>query len=170
MMTRAAALLALFFATGCSEPARPEGPVASAEFGVFWATQIQERDEIAFCLDRGKQRQGIRIDFRRPLAEPLDVSWELDMPGNTRRARDAKGRRGAGRVVKTGQAEARAGQERLEIELPFSPGDPLGTWNLRVTVAGEVVIDRPFLVYDADARRRARREHEKAEREARRRK
>jgi hypothetical protein len=92
------------------------------------------------------------------------------MPGNTRRARDAKGRRGAGRVVKTGQSEARAGQQRLEIELPFAPGDPLGTWNLRVTVAGEVVIDRPFLVYDPDARRRAEREHAKAEREARRRK
>jgi hypothetical protein len=155
---------------GCSEPSRPRGLVEQAEFGVFFATQVQERDEIPFCLDRAKQRQGIRIDFHRPLERPVIVSWELDMPGTTRRVLDARGRRGGGRLVKTGQTEARTGQERVEIELPFSPGDPLGTWNVKVLVAGEIAIDRPFLVYDAEARRSAKRQHEKAEREARRRK
>ena len=37
----------------------------------------------------------------------------------------------------------------------LEPGDPLGTWNIRVRLNAESVIDRPFLLYDADARQRA---------------
>lgn len=159
-MRRTAIWLSLAIAlSGCaSEPSPEPGLVASAEFGIFYGGQVQERDELPFSLDRGVQRQGIRIDFRAPLDRPVRVSWELDMPGTTRKVRDTRGRRGRGRVVKSGQAEARAGQERVEIELPFSPGDPLGTWNLRVQVEDQVVIDRPFLVYDPDTRPTRRRD------------
>jgi hypothetical protein len=40
--------------------------------------------------------------------------------------------------------------------LPFSPDDPLGLWNIRVLVGDQVVIDRPFVVYDAIERARRR--------------
>jgi hypothetical protein len=164
-MTKGALLVTLgLIASACAEANPSTGPVASAEFGIFFGGQIQERDEIPFCLDRGKQRQVLRIDFRRPLAAKARVSWELDMPAAERQARDLRGRRGPARVVKSGQTEARAGQDRLEIELPFSPGDALGTWNLRAWVADQVVVDRPFLVYDAAARRRDERRQREAKR------
>lgn len=158
--------LMLLVLGACSEDARPERLVQSAEFGIFWGGQVQERDEIPFSLDRSKQVQGVRIELSAPSKAPLEVTWELDMPGTTRRVRDAQGRRGKGRVVKTGRTEMRAGQVELDLELPFEPGDPLGTWNVRVTVAGETVVDRPFLVYDAAARKRAKREQREAERTA----
>lgn len=164
MMRRLSLALWLLLAAGCAGTEAPRGPVERAEFGVFFGGQVQERDEIPFSLDRGRQRVGVRIDLREPARAALPVRWELDMPGNTRQVRDTRGRRAQTRVVKTGHAEARAGQERLEIELPFSPGDPLGTWNVRVYVAEQIVVDRPFLVYDAPSRRRAEREGREAAR------
>ena len=152
MSARAVGLLMGLFVAGCAEAPRRQGPVASAEFGIFFGGQVQERDELPFNLDRARQSQGFRLQFHAPLAEPLPVAWELDMPG--------AGRRREGRVTKTGQAAARAGLSRLDQELPFEPGDPLGTWNVRVLVDGAPVIDRPFVVYDPAARRRARREAE----------
>jgi hypothetical protein len=174
-MKRRCALLAISLAltalaSGCLAPEPRRGLVERAEFGIFFGGQVQERDEIPFTLDRGKQRTGFRIEFHEPLSHPLDVSWELDMPGTTRRGSDPRGRRGMGRIVKTGVAPAPAGEKRLEIELPLSPGDPLGTWNVRVVIAEQIVIDRPFLVYDAAARRRAERAEQRDQREARRRK
>jgi hypothetical protein len=157
-------------ASGCDESKPRRGLVQRAEFGVFFGGQVQEREELPYSLDRAKQRTGLRIEFFEPLSEPVDVSWELDMPGTTRGVSDARGRRGMGRVVKTGVARAPSGEKRIEIELPLSPGDPLGTWNVRAVVAGEVVVDRPFLVYDASARRRTERAERRAERETRRQK
>ena len=57
-------------------------------------------------------------------------------------------------------AESVLWRERFDQLLPLDPGDPLGTWNIRVTFDERVVIDRPFLVYDAQARRRL--EHQDA--------
>jgi hypothetical protein len=163
----ALALALALAVTGCVESKPRRGLIERAEFGIFFGGQVQERDEIPFSLDRGKQRTGLSIDFFQPLAQPLEVSWELDMPGTTRRGSDPRGRRGMGRIVKTGVALAPAGEKRLEIELPFSAGDPLGTWNVKAVVGGQVVVDRPFLVYDAAARRRAESAHKQREREAR---
>jgi hypothetical protein len=151
---------------GCQLPQERAGTVASAEFGVFFGGQIQERDQIPFSVDRTRQRQGFRLEFAKPLAAAVTVKWELDMPGTTRAVRDVTGRRGAGRLVKLGQADARAGARTFDQELPFVPGDPLGTWNLRVTVGGELVIDRPFLVYEPVQRRRAQRERAEEEQKA----
>jgi hypothetical protein len=139
---------------------RPTGEklVQSAQFGVFYGGQVQERKEIPFELDRSKQEHGFRIDFTRPLARDLEVSWEINMPGSTRRVRDRRGRLGRGRLVKLGEAVVVAGRKRFDKLLPFEPGDPLGLWNIRVVVHEQVLIDRPFLVYDARARKRARRD------------
>ncbi len=76
------------------------------------------------------------------------IRWEIDRPAPKNR----------GRQVSLDQASARAGATRFEQEVPFAPGDPLGTWNIRVTAGGEAAIDRPVLIYDAPARKRASRE------------
>jgi hypothetical protein len=134
----------------CSEkPAKP-GRVSRAEFGIFFGGQVQERESIPFTVDRGKQLQGFRIEFREPLDRPAKLRWEIDRPRSKRR----------GRLVELGRADARVGLDRFDQELPFSPGDVLGTWNIRVLVDDQIVIDRPFEVYDRDARRRARAEAE----------
>lgn len=139
----------------CKEPARSSGLVAAAKFGVFYGGQVQQREQIPFQLDRAKQQHGIRIDFSAPLKHSVKVAWELDMPGSSKRVRDGQGRVGKGRLVKMEQATIPAGRQRFDRLLQFQPGDPLGTWNIRVLVEQEVVIDRPFLVYDAQARERA---------------
>jgi hypothetical protein len=141
-----AAVLGVGLALGCSRAKAPEGPVERAELGVFFGGQVQKRQEIPFTLDRTRQTQGFRITFREPLREPLEVRWEIDRPTT----------RGRGRAVELGDAQARVGQRILDQELVFEPGDALGTWNVRVFVAGRAVIDRPVLIYDAAARRRAR--------------
>jgi len=143
-------LAMLATATSCEPPAERQGPVRRAQLGLFFGGQVQERDEIPFTLDRSKQTQGFRIDFAAPLAAPLDIRWEIDRPKI----------RGNGRVAELGAGQARVGQERFDHELPFEPGHPLGTWNVRVIAGEQIVIDRPVLVYDARARRRALKDRE----------
>ena len=150
-LTRAAMALTLL---GCENKARPESLVRHAQFGVFLGGQVQEREQIPFEIDRARQVQGLRIDFVRPLPEPLKVSWEIDRPAPPRRAA-TKGRSEGARVVEIGEVEVQAGQTRFDKLLPFKPGDPLGTWNIRVVLGRELVMDRRFLVYDADERARA---------------
>jgi len=139
---------------GCEKRTPNPGLVAEAKFGVWFGGQIQEREEIPFELDQGKLRLGMRLDFARPLPREMVVRWELDMPGSSRRVRDRKGRIGKGRLVRIAEATVPAGRERFDQLVPFEPGDPLGTWNIRVTFDEHVVIDRAFLVFDEAARRR----------------
>ncbi len=146
-------VLALFGGLGgCSEHRAPKTLVSRAELGIFFGGQVQKRDEIPFSLDRAKQTQGFRIDFAEPLARPARVHWEIDRP-------NPKGR---GRAVELGEAEARPGAQRFDREIAFEPGDPLGTWNVRVLLDDELVIDRPVSIYDATARKRAVKEAESA--------
>jgi hypothetical protein len=65
---------------------------------------------------------------------------------------DSQGRRARSRKVQLGQARWRPGEAVFEQALPFLPGDPLGLWNIRVLVGSQVVMDRPFLVYDERSR------------------
>ncbi|MFO0568594.1 MAG: hypothetical protein U0263_23230 [Polyangiaceae bacterium] len=149
-MKRRAALFALLslVALGCSDRTPRKGPVKSAELGVFFGGQVQERNDIPFVLDPTQQSQGFRLLFWRPLTAATPVRWEIDRPGP----------RGRGRAVELGDAVARAGQEQFDQEIRLRPGDPLGTWNVRVWLADALVIDRSVSIYDADARRRARKE------------
>jgi hypothetical protein len=146
------ALLTLGLALGCRAP--NESPTASAEFGIFYGGQVQERDAIPFELNRAKQRIGFRVVFAAPLADATQVQWELSRPGK-RDARQLPVSRPDRRVTEFGSATLPAGEQRFEQELPLRPGDPLGLWNLRVVATDQVLIDRPFTVYDADERRRA---------------
>lgn len=80
------------------------------------------------------------------------------MPGSGQRVADSQGRKARRRKAKLGQARWRPGETVFEQVLPFSPGDPLGLWNIRVLVGSRVVLDRPFLVYDPEERERRLRE------------
>jgi hypothetical protein len=144
------ALLCLALAAGCRARAEP-APGAVAKFGVFFGGQVQERSELPFELDRARQIQGFRIDVDPPPAEALDVHWELSLP-SSKRAVDEQGRKVPARRTRSGQVSMRPGEPRLEQTLPFASDDPLGLWNIRVLLGDRVLIDRPFLVYDARAR------------------
>ncbi|MBN2193139.1 MAG: hypothetical protein JW751_10015 [Polyangiaceae bacterium] len=145
----ATAILALALEVACSRHEMRDdfpGPTARAEFGVYYGGQVQERERIPLEHDRTRQTQGVRLWFDGPLAKDIVVSWEIDMPGNTRGVRDVHGRVGRGRLQKLDEFRVPAGRSRFDQELVFRPSDPLGTWNIRVRVDGEIVIDRPFEV------------------------
>jgi len=149
MNARGGVALAALLVLGCGRRPAADGlpgPTARAEFGIFYGGQVQERDQIPLEPDRTRQRQGIRLDFDGPLPREVTVSWEIDMPGDTRGVRDARGRAGRGRLVKLDEARVPAGRTRFDQTIELLPDDPMGTWNIRVRVDGEIVIDRPFEV------------------------
>jgi hypothetical protein len=150
-------LLGLLAVAACdarSDAAARDG--VSAEFGIFYGGQVQELDEIPFELDAAKQRQGFRLTVRPAPAGALEVRWEVGRPGRGRRVRDSQGRDARPRAVEVGRAHFRPGEPVFEQVLPFAPDDPLGLWNMRVLIDDQVVMDRPFVVFDAASRARRR--------------
>jgi hypothetical protein len=135
---------------GCTHPSDPDPLVERATFGVFFGGQIQDRKELPFELDPAKQQQGIRIDFRAPLARSVNVAWEIARPIN---AKATKADAGVERVVEVGDTAARAGEARLDVPVSFRQGQVLGTWHVRVKVDTRIVIDRDVLVFDPRERR-----------------
>jgi len=143
-----AALLVAALAAGCRD-AEPKGLVARAEFGVFFGGQVQKREEIPFQLDRTKQTQGFRIELFEPAGRDLSVAWEIEKPAPRR---PGQRRPKSDRVTELAQARARSGEALFEQLLLFEPGDPLGSWKIKVNVEAETVLERGFLVYDARQR------------------
>ncbi|NRA32862.1 MAG: hypothetical protein HRU17_05930 [Polyangiaceae bacterium] len=129
----------------------------SAAFGIFFGGQVQKRREIPFELNSAKQRHGFRIELTTPAQEDRVVQWELSMPDRS------SGRSGARRVGLAKDSIA-AGESRFDHVFTFSPGDPLGLWNIRILLGGRVLLDRPFLVFDARKRRAALKKHNKTNR------
>jgi hypothetical protein len=150
-MKRALAAVFVLLA-GCSRPAPAPRLVERAEFGVLFGGQIEQRDEIPFCLDRNQQAEGFRVTFNAPLSVPQRIRWKFDLPGVVR---DKKGHLHPAHAPRTGEDQARAGTREYDHDFVFNPGDPLGMWNVRVLVDDQIVIDRAFVVYDAAARKRA---------------
>ena len=140
------------FLSGCERTEASKGLVRSAEFGVFFGGQIQERRDIPFEIDPSKQTHGFRIQFYEPLTRAVELNWELDMPGSSKRVRDLQGRPGRGRLVELGEAKIEAGQAKFDKVMQFRPGDPLGLWNIRVVMGDSVLIDRPFAVFNSHQR------------------
>jgi hypothetical protein len=149
----AAALLIPALAA-CESPVAAPRPGESFEFGILYGGQIQERDEIPLELDGSRQRQGFRLALSPAPDTALEVRWELGSPGVGRRVADGLGRKARPRKVRLGRAHFRPGEPALEQLVTFSPGDPLGLWNIRVLLGDRVIIERPFLVYDAAERAR----------------
>ena len=103
-------------------------PAISAEFGILYGGQVQEREEIPFELDRRRKPE----------------SW--------RAVTDSRGRSARPRRVQLGRARWRPGEAVFEQVLPFAPGDPPGLWNIRILCGSRAVLDRPFWVYDPGRR------------------
>jgi hypothetical protein len=134
-------------------------PRVQAEFGIFYGGQVQERQQLPLEIDGTRQAQGFRLRMESPPERALEVRWELGMPGTGRRVPDSRGQRARPRKVQLGQARWRPGEAVFEQVLPFAPGDPLGLWNIRVLLGSNVVLERPFFVYDDARRSRQLREH-----------
>jgi hypothetical protein len=147
-------LLASLSSAGCEATGVSHPRAVRAEFGVLYGGQVQEREELPFELDPSRQRIGFRVTLTPAPVDALEVRWELGRPGTGRRVADSRGRKARPRQVQLGRAHFRAGETTFEQPLAFSPGDPLGLWNIRVQLGSEVVIDRSFLVYDAVERAR----------------
>lgn len=144
-------------ALSCERPAPPPF-VKSAKLGVFYGGQVEERSEVPFELDPGKQTQGFRLEFSAPLAEDTEVEWRIEIPKadpeRKRRPRAAGELATPPRTSVSGKDVAHTRETTLDHLLTFHPGDPLGLWNVRVVVRGKVVIDRPIEVFDPVARKR----------------
>jgi hypothetical protein len=146
-------LVAVLFLGACRNR-EPKDLVVRAEFGVLFGGQVQTLDQIPFELDRARQTLGFQLGFARPLDARMPIAWELDMPCRATRPVAGTGSR-PGRAIRRGSAEARVGSTEFEQVLSFQPSDMLGTWNVLVRAGRSRVIDRTFLVYDAEARRQA---------------
>jgi hypothetical protein len=141
--------LLLVLAGAACRGVQPSGePAVTAEFGIFYGGQVQEREQIPFELDRTRQLSGFRLRRSAPLDQPLEIRWELGMPGSGRAVTDSRGRSARPRRVQLGRARWRPGEAVFEQVLPFAPGDPSGLWNIRILCGSRAVLDRPFWVYD----------------------
>ena len=138
-----------FGLTGCEQPSKPQGLVAEARFGVFYGGQIQERQEVPRVFEPGRQSQGFRLIFRKPLAQDIKVRWEVEQPGPVRGSPKVLN------VSRLGEVTAQSGQTELDQLVSFEPGDPVGLWNARVIVGQDLVLDRAWLVFDPAARERS---------------
>lgn len=115
----------------------PKSVVREAEFGVFFGGQVQQLKSIPKQLDPARQRHGFRLTFGGPLERDVKVAWEISLPPSDK---------SLPRPALVGEATAKAGQSVLDVPFTFRPSDPLGDWHARVTVDGQVAIDRDFSV------------------------
>jgi hypothetical protein len=140
-MKASATLAVLAFCAALGPGCRKEetAPSLRAEFGVFFGGQVQEREELE--LTRGSTRtvHGIRLDFKEAPSRGLEVTWEITKP-------DPSSKSGTGTLVEYGKVSSRPGETRLDIPLAWKPGDRTGSWHVKVSVEGAVVIDRNFRV------------------------
>jgi hypothetical protein len=111
--------------------------VQEAEFGVFFGGQVQQLKELKKELDPARQKHGFRVTFAGPLSRDVVVAWELSLPAADKNAL---------RPALVGQVTAKSGSTLLDVPLAFRPQDPLGSWHAKVTVDGQVVVDRDFTV------------------------
>lgn len=128
-------LLALL-AAGCRKDDAP--PPIRAEFGVFFGGQVQEREELELPRGAPGPSHGIRLEFADPPSRALEVSWEVEKPDPASKS--------GGKLVEYGKVSSRAGEPRLDIPLAFKRGDRAGTWHVKASVEGVVVLDRDFKV------------------------
>ncbi|MEZ4373359.1 MAG: hypothetical protein R3B07_21225 [Polyangiaceae bacterium] len=155
MKRRGLFLLCGLLLVGCPEEQGEPEQVERATFGIFFGGQVQERNEVPFEIDRRKQTQGLRVDFRAPLTRDVSVRWEWDRPA-------PRGKRPTptSRVTELGNGVAPKGSQRFETQLELAPGDPLGEWNVRLFVDERLVLDQRFQVYSEASRRAAEKRNE----------
>lgn len=137
-------LLQVSLVSACnSGETRASSMVKAAHFGVFFGGQVQQRLEIPLSPDPTQNTQGIRLEFRSPLPQATQITWDLDYP-NARNG--PRGPGSAPRSTRTETATVPAGADRFEQLLTLDPASMPGTYNLRVTLGEELALDRCFRV------------------------
>jgi hypothetical protein len=119
--------------------------VASAEFGVLFGGQIQQRSEVALEFDPLKLTLALRVNLNTALAQAAPLHWELSRPGPRRGALQLAGPET--RITEFGDETLSAGSTAFEKHFHIKPGDNPGLWNVRLSIADEVALDRPFTVF-----------------------
>lgn len=112
-----------------------------AEFGVLFGGDIQDRETLALELDRAKQELGLRVTFAEPVRKPTRVSWEIERPGSLR-GLDGE----LASAAELGAVTLEPGERRADASFAFRRDDPPGTWRVRISVEGKVVLDRELEV------------------------
>lgn len=125
----------LFGALSCSAGSEESG--VQGALGVFYGGQVQERELIEWSPERAVPL-GFRLSFPAGAEEPRLIQWQVVRPG-------PRGRR----VTEEGEVRLPAEREIFDQQIALSPDSLSGTWNVRVTVQGILVIDRALLVQKA---------------------
>jgi hypothetical protein len=136
--------------TACGCTSEPTSKFERAEFGVIFGGQCQERLEIPFELDASKQALGFVIQLKQAFDTDVPVHWELAKPGAPVNGVPNP----LGRRTELFDGVLQAFRSDFQMPINLNPGDPLGTWNIRVVVGRHVAIDRLFFVFDRERRRR----------------
>lgn len=128
-------------ALGCRNQSDASQRPPLAQFGLFFGGQIQQRTDIPLEFDSTRQTIGFRILFPEPLSRSTDVEWILDYP----KARSGRrGRSNAPRAERTERTTLLEGMDRFEQVVQLRSTDLPGTYNIRVLVGSQIVLDRPF--------------------------
>jgi hypothetical protein len=137
-------LLVLMLAHGgsCKDRSSSNDPqIERAEFGLFFGGQIQQRTELPLELDSTRQTQGFRLVFDAPASRPVPIEWTLNYP--TERV-GPRGPSSSRRAERTERAVLPVGGGQFEQLLALRSSDVPGTYNIRIRVADDIVLDRPF--------------------------
>jgi hypothetical protein len=128
---------------GCDRGHPPSDLPVQAEAGIFFGGQVQNRSEWPLVLDAARQTQGFRLEFRQPLKEPAQVSWEIVRPAiAVKRHSPPSG----DPAPSTFTVTVPVGTERFDQLIPFSDTDRPGEWKLHVIVNGANVLSKSITV------------------------
>jgi len=128
---------------GCDREITSSDLPVQAQAGIFFGSQVQNRSEWPLILDKARQTQGFRLEFKQALKEPAQINWEIvHPPVLAKRHGSASG----DRVSSTFTVTVPAGTERFDQLIPFSDNDRPGEWKLRVVVNGKSVLSKSINV------------------------
>jgi hypothetical protein len=115
----------------------------SVQVGIFFGGQLQNRTEWPLVIDTARQSQGFRIKFRRILAKPARVSWEITRSSSPSPKRNATHNESA---TEKFSATVPQGTDRFDQLIQFSENDRFGVWKLRIAVDDTPVWNHPVHV------------------------
>ncbi len=114
-----------------------------AQAGIFFGGQVQNRSEWPLILDKARQTQGFRLEFKQALKEPAQISWEIVHPPVPAKRHSLSS---GGPEPSTFNVTVPEGTERFDQLIPFSDSDRPGAWKLRVNVNGANVLSKSITV------------------------
>ncbi len=141
--TTICALTCFCLQLGCDREISSSDLPVKAQAGIFFGGQVQNRSEWPLILDKSRQTQGFRLEFRQALKESAQINWEVvHPPVLTKRHGSASG----DPMSSTFTVTVPAGTERFDQLIPFSDNDRPGEWKLRVVVNGRNVLSKSINV------------------------